>query len=93
MPEAVAEMLNSMTNFAHNHAILPMKSFQEAVIAGADLCVRPDLNFPVWMIHSLDKEARRIGVARQALIKVLIAQHLERTPSYSRSAHDADEKR
>jgi macrodomain Ter protein organizer (MatP/YcbG family) len=54
---------------------------------------RVNVDFPVWMIHSLDKEARRIGVARQALIKVLIAQHLERTPSYSHSAHDADEKR
>jgi macrodomain Ter protein organizer (MatP/YcbG family) len=54
---------------------------------------RVNVDFPVWMIHSLDKEARRLGVARQALIKVLIAQHLERTPPYSRSAHDAEEKR
>lgn len=38
---------------------------------------RVNVDFPVWMIRSLDKEAKRIGVARQALIKVLIAQHLE----------------
>ena len=38
---------------------------------------RVNVDFPLWMIHSLDKEARRLGVPRQSLIKVLIAQHLE----------------
>jgi hypothetical protein len=40
---------------------------------------RVNVDFPVWMIQSLDKEARRLGVPRQSLIKVLIAQHLEKT--------------
>jgi hypothetical protein len=31
----------------------------------------------MWMVQSLDKEAKRLGVPRQSLIKVLIAQHLE----------------
>jgi len=39
---------------------------------------RVNVDFPVWMIHSLDREAKRLGVARQSLIKVLIAQHLEK---------------
>lgn len=39
---------------------------------------RVNVDFPVWMIHSLDKEAKRLGVPRQSLIKVLIARHLER---------------
>jgi macrodomain Ter protein organizer (MatP/YcbG family) len=39
---------------------------------------RVNVDFPVWMIRSLDKEARRLGVPRQSLIKVLIAQHLEK---------------
>ena len=39
---------------------------------------RVNVDFPVWMIHSLDKEAKRLGVPRQSLIKVLIAQHLEK---------------
>jgi hypothetical protein len=30
------------------------------------------------MIRSLDREAKRLGVPRQSLIKVLIAQHLEK---------------
>ena len=38
---------------------------------------RVNVDFPVWMIHSLDKEAKRLGVPRQSLIKVLIARHLE----------------
>ncbi len=39
---------------------------------------RVNVDFPVWMIRSLDKEAKRLGVPRQSLIKVLIAQHLEK---------------
>ena len=38
---------------------------------------RVNVDFPVWMIHSLDKEARRLGVARQALIKMLVSEHIE----------------
>jgi len=29
--------------------------------------------FPVWMLHSLDLEAERLGVPRQSLIKILAA--------------------
>jgi len=39
---------------------------------------RVNVDFPVWMVHSLDKEARRLGIPRQSLIKVLIARHLDR---------------
>ena len=38
---------------------------------------RVNVDFPIWMIHSLDKEARRLGIPRQSLIKMLIAKHLE----------------
>jgi hypothetical protein len=39
---------------------------------------RVNVDFPQWMIHSLDREAQRLGVPRQSLIKVLIAQHIEK---------------
>ena len=39
---------------------------------------RVNVDFPVWMIHSLDKEARRLGVPRQSIIKVWIADRLEK---------------
>jgi len=38
---------------------------------------RVSIRMPVWMIHRLDKEAKRLGVPRQSLIKVLIARQLE----------------
>lgn len=40
---------------------------------------RVNVAFPVWMIEALDREASQLGVSRQALIKVLIARHLEQT--------------
>ena len=39
---------------------------------------RVNVDFPVWMIESLDREASRLGVARQSLIKMLIAKHLDK---------------
>jgi hypothetical protein len=35
-------------------------------------------DFPVWMIESLDREARRLGVTRRSIIKAWIAERLER---------------
>ena len=40
---------------------------------------RVNVDFPLWMIHFLDKEAQRLGVPRQSIIKVWIAERLERT--------------
>ncbi len=37
-----------------------------------------NVDFPVWMIDLLDKEACRIGVTRQSIIKVWIAERLEK---------------
>lgn len=39
---------------------------------------RVNVDFPVWMIDRLDREAGRLGVPRQSLIKVWIGEHLER---------------
>lgn len=38
---------------------------------------RINVDFPVWMIHLLDKEAKRLGVPRQSIIKIWIAERLE----------------
>jgi len=38
---------------------------------------RVNVDFPLWMIHALDKEAKRLGVPRQSIIKVWVAQRLE----------------
>ena len=40
---------------------------------------RVNVDFPVWMIESLDQEASRIGVTRQSIIKMWLAEKLEIT--------------
>ena len=42
---------------------------------------RVNVDFPEWMITSLDKEAARLGVTRQSSIKVWLAERLEHTPN------------
>lgn len=39
---------------------------------------RVNVDFPEWMVHSLDKEAKRIGVSRQSIIKMWLAERLEK---------------
>ena len=39
---------------------------------------RVNIDFPAWMIHSLDKEAKRIGVPRQSIVKLWLAERLEK---------------
>jgi len=38
---------------------------------------RVNVDFPNWMIHSLDKEAHKLGVTRQSIIKVWISERLK----------------
>lgn len=42
---------------------------------------RVNVDFPAWMVESLDREAKRLGVTRQSIIKVWIAERLERRDS------------
>ena len=42
---------------------------------------RVNVDFPAWMIESLDKEASRLGVTRQSIIKVWLAERLEQSAS------------
>ena len=44
---------------------------------------RVNVDFPVWMVHSLDKEAKRLGVPRQSIIKIWLAERLEQVHPYS----------
>lgn len=37
---------------------------------------RVNVDFPAWMVHELDREASRIGVTRQSIIKMWIADRL-----------------
>ncbi|MBW4642059.1 MAG: BrnA antitoxin family protein [Goleter apudmare HA4340-LM2] len=68
------------------------EEFDEKFDAGEDIITYLDMNkirrpgyeqrrvnvdFPTWMIEALDREAARIGVTRQSIIKVWIAERLE----------------
>ncbi len=39
---------------------------------------RVNVDFPLWMIQLLDKEARRLGVPRQSIIKLWVAERLKK---------------
>ena len=38
---------------------------------------RVNVDFPTWVVNGLDREAQRLGVTRQALIKMWIAERLQ----------------
>lgn len=38
---------------------------------------RINMEFPVWMIAKLDREAKKLGVTREAIIKMWLAEHLQ----------------
>ncbi len=42
---------------------------------------RVNVDFPTWMIESLDREAGKLGVTRQSVIKVWLAERLEKIAS------------
>ncbi|KAF0808837.1 CopG family transcriptional regulator [Alcanivorax sp. S71-1-4] len=54
---------------------------------------RVNVDFPVWMIEALDREASRLGVTRQSIIKVWLAERLEQASQGSARymIHDSDD--
>ena len=52
---------------------------------------RVNVDFPTWMIERLDREAKRVGVTRQSIIKVWLAERLEHTAQNKSSNSDADD--
>jgi len=43
------------------------------------------IDFPIWMYQSLDKEAKRLGITQQSIVKVWIAERLEKISQLSQS--------
>ena len=48
---------------------------------------RVNVDFPLWMIQSLDKEAKRLGVPRQSIIKIWIAERLNKSATIYKFPH------
>ncbi len=42
---------------------------------------RVNVDFPIWMVNQLDREAKHVGVTRQSIIKMWLAERLERRQS------------
>lgn len=38
---------------------------------------RVNVDFPEWMVQALDREARRLGVTRESVIKIWLAERLD----------------
>lgn len=38
---------------------------------------RVNVDFPLWMVQCIDREARKLGVTRQSLIKIWLAERLQ----------------
>lgn len=72
------------------------KKFEQQFDDGADIMASLDLSkarrvqqaqkrvnvdFPTWMVDSLDREASKLGVTRQSVIKVWLAERLQATNS------------
>ena len=45
---------------------------------------RVNVDFPDWMLEQLDKEARRLGVTRQSIIKIWLSERLEQAAPNNR---------
>ncbi len=39
---------------------------------------RVNVDFPVWIVNQLDKESKRLGVPRQSIIKLWVAERLQK---------------
>ena len=62
--------------FDDGEDITPYLDFKKAKRPGQEQR-RVNVDFPQWMIRLLDREANRLGVTRQSVIKVWIAERLK----------------
>lgn len=62
--------------FDSGKSILNDLDLENAVRPGQEQ-KRVNVDFPAWMVARLDKEAKRLGVPRQSLIKIWIAEKLQ----------------
>ena len=60
------------------------------VVEGRTETKRVNVDMPIWMVEALDKEAKRVGIGRQAVIKMWLA---ERRLSRRAAACAADRRR
>jgi hypothetical protein len=62
--------------FDNGEDITPYLDLSKATRPGREL-QRVNVDFPNWMVNAMDREATRLGVSRQALIKFVMDSHLQ----------------
>ena len=62
--------------FDAGESVLEHLDLHRADRPGLDI-KRVNVDFPQWMVQSIDRQARRLGVTRQSLIKLWLAERLE----------------
>jgi hypothetical protein len=63
--------------FDEGKDVINMLDLKKATRPG-QLQKRVNVDFPNWIIDTLDKEAKRLGVTRQSIIKVWIADRISK---------------
>ena len=60
--------------------ILPYLDLSKARLVNLE-AKRVNVDFPQWVVNGLDREAQRLGVTRQSLIKMWIVEKLDKPHS------------
>lgn len=73
------EDVSDYFDFEHGVMVYPEEkvAVRHIKIGSDDETRRVNVDFPRWVVEALDREAKRIGVGRQAIIKTWIVQHLD----------------
>jgi hypothetical protein len=71
------------SKFESGEKIIDQLDLKKARRIGTD-ARRVNVDFPAWMVDSLDREARRLGVTRQSLIKLWLADKLGQSTAASK---------
>ena len=62
--------------FDKGESVMPYADMSKATRPNATK--RVNVDFPLWMLDALDKKAKHLGVTRQSLVKIWLADCLTR---------------
>lgn len=57
------------------------------------ITVRVNLDFPAWMVKAIDKESSKRGIARQTLVRLWIADHIDNLKTRGKTAAHSRRKK
>jgi hypothetical protein len=71
-----AEQFDS--KFDNGESIIEVLDLSSAHRPGIDDIKSVNVDFPLWMVDGVDNEANRMGITRQSIIKVWVAERLQK---------------